>query len=145
MYAAVCPQISSLSSDHLGPCLLKIGYLWEIDPVLRRAGYAVSVSICVAILCLAPRLPGPVGAAVGSVLLICFFVCRKWLVRWVLMRVLPSRTSAVIRNGVNDYGNVPVCGQCGYDLRGKASDRCPECGLFLYTGAADPKASAPDP
>jgi len=37
--------------------------------------------------------------------------------RWVVDRAIPS--------------NRPYCPECGYDLRGAAAGRCPECGTVL--------------
>ncbi|MCA9254920.1 MAG: hypothetical protein KDA33_04755 [Phycisphaerales bacterium] len=32
---------------------------------------------------------------------------------------------------------IPTCANCGYDLRGAASDRCPECGHPIAPGYLD--------
>ena len=41
----------------------------------------------------------------------------------------------LIRSARQRLGSEPRCGQCGYNLTGSMSDRCPECGLrFIEAG-----------
>lgn len=41
-----------------------------------------------------------------------------------------SRLRKFLRETLRSRG-VPICADCGYDLRGQSSQRCPECGGFM--------------
>jgi len=69
----------------------------------RLAGLRTAIILCVVV----PFLLAP---------LICLRY-RKWM-------------EVFLRSYLNDCG-VPICKACGYDLRGKASQQCPECGATV--------------
>lgn len=71
----------------------------------KWAGSATAMRIAVISFLLIPVLcPGP----------LLLLQCRRWMRRF-------------LRDYLNDHG-IPICRNCGYDLRGKATPRCPECG-----------------
>jgi len=47
-----------------------------------------------------------------------------------------KRRARAIREQLLAHG-IPVCLACGYDLRGRDSSRCPECGRVCNVGAID--------
>jgi len=53
-------------------------------------------------------------------------ICEMLLIP--LMMVLFRKSMRVyLRQYLNDHG-IPICQNCGYDLRGQGTPRCPECG-----------------
>lgn len=72
-------------------------------------------------------LPGEgwVGGVIAGVYPLAVVIGSQYLVREPLIRYLREQLVAK---------GVPICIDCGYDLRGQVDPRCPECGA-----AFDPK------
>ena len=81
-------------------------------------------------------------------------LCLVPLVNLLLMLLLNSRATTLLRaagirvgflgarkSDVHDIVSVGCCRQCGYDLTGLTSGRCPECGLVFAPQAATPASS----
>ncbi len=71
------------------------------------------------------------GLTFAEVLLGMYLACGIVLVVIPLMFVRYRKWMRVfLRQYLNDLG-IPICQDCGYDLRGQVNPRCPECGTEI--------------
>ena len=82
---------------------------------------------------------GWVGGVIAGVYPFAVAIGSQYLVRKPLIRYLREQLAAK---------GVPICIECGYDLRGQVDPRCPECGTAfdpkLIKRPSDPAAGPSD-
>jgi len=64
------------------------------------------------------------GVKLGAIL--CAMIPPFFLIPIMIVR-FRRWMRVYLREYLNDHG-IPICQNCGYDLRGQGSPRCPECG-----------------
>lgn len=72
-------------------------------------------------------LPGLGASYANRLFLVLMMSAALGLVMRVLLIPLRKRQQRVLREKLVEKG-VPICIECGYDLRGQIEPRCPECG-----------------
>ncbi len=129
------PECASASEHQRGDAVdfvcreFKPGWLQALT---ASAGYVLI--ICAGLYLwdlLADRLALPRHAAKAGVVFIPFVAL---LVDWLVTSWLFRRHAVALLRQRLLWLGVPLCRQCGYDLRGQAVPRCPECGRAFDRG-----------
>jgi len=110
----------------------KIAFLKKRSTWIAFIGYAVALGVLSVVVSagLSTMADTRVGASsvIGAKLAAKLCALIPALFLFPIMWVRDRRWMRVyLRQYLNDHG-IPICQNCGYDLRGQGTPRCPECG-----------------
>jgi hypothetical protein len=71
--------------------------------------------------------------------------CILFLVSGVLAAVVAAVVGIVVSRWRRTDMDLPRCGNCGYNLTGAPSNRCPECGMLFIDAGVITKPPTPSP
>jgi len=101
---------------------------WALALCYYAAAFLVSYGLREPTVAFMRGLPG--SDAAKQVISGTFFLILQVLPFALLVWHSRSWMRKFLREYLNDHGT-PICRRCGYDLRGQAADRCPECGTAV--------------
>ncbi len=118
LQVALFPELARFQSTR------QLGYARAVahQAVMRRPAVWIGFPIILIVAMWASSLKGEIRGAL-LILDALAYIALVWASRKTVQRAL--------REQLVDYG-IPICINCGYDLRG-SKDRCPECGQEFET------------
>ena len=112
------PELDHLDPEQRAKVLSRAP--WWTYPLIIGRSFAPGAIVIPLGLCCTVHLAITIPVAVGLAF---------WMYLRQINRLRTEMRAEIMEQYIGD--RPPICLECGYDLRGSAADRCPECGAII--------------